>query len=52
MLLLQPPTVGKMHLAVAVGISAYTLGLRTMSTTAAKLITTLGKALYENRLEE
>lgn len=51
-LLLGPPGVGKTHLAVALGMSACALGLRTMFTTAAGLITTLGKALYENRLEE
>ena len=51
-LLLGPPGVGKTHLAVALGMSAYALALRTMFTTAAGLITTLGKALYENRLEE
>lgn len=46
------PGVGKTHLAVALGMSACALGLRTMFTTAAGLITSLGKALYENRLEE
>jgi DNA replication protein DnaC len=51
-LLLGPPGVGKTHLAVALGIQACALGFRTMFTTAAALITTLGKALYENRLEE
>ena len=51
-LLLGPPGVGKTHLAVALGLAACALGLRTMFTTAAGLITTLGKALYENRLEE
>jgi DNA replication protein DnaC len=51
-LLLGPPGVGKTHLAVALGMSACALGLWTMFTTAAGLITTLGKALYENRLEE
>lgn len=51
-LLLGPPGVGKTHLAVALGMSACALGLRTMFTTAAGLITTLGKALYENRLDE
>jgi DNA replication protein DnaC len=51
-LLLGPPGVGKTHLAVALGMAACALGHRTMFTTAAGLITLLGKALYENRLEE
>lgn len=51
-LLLGPPGVGKTHLAVALGLGACELGLRTMFTTAAGLITSLGKALFENRLEE
>lgn len=51
-LMLGPPGVGKTHLAVALGLKACELGLRTMFTTAAGLITMLGKALYENRLEE
>jgi DNA replication protein DnaC len=51
-LLLGPPGVGKTHLAVALGLTACALGQRTMFTTAAGLIATLGKALFENRLEE
>ena len=51
-LLLGPPGVEKTHLAVALGMHACALGLRTVFTTAAGLIATLGKALYENRLEE
>jgi DNA replication protein DnaC len=51
-LLLGPPGVGKTHLAVALGLKACEHGLRTMFTTAAGLIATLGKALFENRLEE
>lgn len=51
-LLLGPPGVGKTHLSVALGMEACRLGLRVSFTTAAALITTLGKALYENRLEE
>lgn len=51
-LFLGPPGVGKTHLSVALGLEACRLGLRVQFTTAAALITTLGKALYENRLEE
>ena len=51
-LLLGPPGVGKTHLSVALGLEACRLGLRVTFTTATALITTLGKALYENRLEE
>ena len=51
-LLLGPPGVGKSHLAVALGLKACEQGSRTLFTTAAGLITTLGKALAENRLEE
>lgn len=51
-LLLGPPGVGKTHLSVALGLEACRLGLRVMFTTATALITTLGKALYDNRLEE
>ncbi len=51
-LLLGPPGVGKTHLAVTLGLKACEQGYRTMFTTAAALIATLGKALYENRLEE
>ena len=51
-LLLDPPGVGKTHLAVALGLKACELGHRTTFTTTAGLITTLGKALYENRVEE
>jgi DNA replication protein DnaC len=51
-LLLGPPGVGKTHLSVALGMEACRLGLRVAFTTAAALITILGKALYENRLDE
>jgi len=51
-LLLGPPGVGKTHLAVALGIKACEQGVRTLFTSAAALITTLGRALVEGRLEE
>ena len=51
-LLLGAPGVGKTHLAVAIGLKACELGYRTLFTTAAGLIATLGKALAENRLDE
>jgi DNA replication protein DnaC len=51
-LLLGPPGVGKSHLAIALGLKACELGYRTLFTTAAGLIASLGKALGENRLDE
>jgi DNA replication protein DnaC len=51
-LLLGPPGVGKTHLAVALGLAACAQGYRTLFVTAAGLLTTLGKAQHENRLEE
>ena len=51
-LLLGPPGVGKTHLAVALGVKACAAGYRTLFSTAAALITTLTRALSENRLEE
>ena len=51
-LLLGAPGVGKTHLAVALGFKACGLGYRTLFTTAAGLIATLGKALAENRLDD
>ena len=51
-LLLGPPGVGKTPLSVALGLEACRLGLRVAFTTGTALITNLGKALYENRLEE
>ena len=51
-LLLGPPGVGKTHLAVALGIKACEQGVRTLFVTATALITTLGRALAEGRLEE
>jgi DNA replication protein DnaC len=52
LLLLGPPGVGKSHLAVALGLKACEQGVRTLFTTAAGLLATLGKAWSENRLEE
>ena len=52
LLLLGPPGVGKTHLAVALGIKACEQGVRTLFITATALITTLGRALAEGRLEE
>ena len=51
-LLLGPPGVGKTHLAVALGLKACEQGTKTLFMTAVGLITTLGKAYAENRLEE
>jgi DNA replication protein DnaC len=51
-LLLGPPGVGKTHLAVELGLKACELGLRNMFSTAAGLIASLGRALYEKGLEE
>ena len=51
-LFLGPPGVGKTHLAVALGMKACEQGVRTLFITATALITTLGKALAEGRLEE
>jgi DNA replication protein DnaC len=51
-LLLGPPGVGKTHLAVAVGLKACALGLRTLFMTATGLIATLAKAFAENRLDD
>ncbi len=51
-LLLGPPGVGKSHVAVALGLTACAQGVRTLFTTAAGLLATLGKAWSENRLEE
>ena len=52
LLFLGPPGVGKSHLAVALGMKACEQGIRTRFVTATALITTLGKALAEGRLEE
>jgi DNA replication protein DnaC len=52
LLLLGPPGVGKTHLAVALGMKACEQGVRTLFVTATALITTLGKALAEGKLDE
>jgi DNA replication protein DnaC len=46
------PGVGKTHLAIALGIKACEQGVRTLFISATALITTLGRALVEGRLEE
>jgi len=51
-LLLGPPGAGKSHLAVALGIKACEQSVRTLFVTATALITTLGRALAEGRLED
>jgi DNA replication protein DnaC len=51
-ILLGPPGVGKTHLAVGLGLKAIQHGYRVLFTTTATMITTLTKALGENRLEE
>ena len=51
-ILLGPPGVGKTHLAIALGIKAISQGYRILFTQATALITTLGKAYAENKLEE
>jgi len=51
-LFLGPPGVGKSHLAVALGMKACEQGVRTLFVTATALITTLGKALAERKIEE
>ena len=50
--MLGPPGVGKSHLAIALGIKACEQGVRTLFVTATALITTLGKALAEGKLDE
>jgi DNA replication protein DnaC len=52
LLLLGPPGVGKTHLALALGMKACEQGVRPLFVTATALITTLGKALAESKLDE
>lgn len=49
---LSPPGVGKTHLSVALDIEAIKLGHRTLFMSAQALLSTLARALAENRLEE
>ena len=49
---LEPPGVGKTHLAVALGIKAVTEGYRTYFIQAMLLIASLTRAYAENRIEE
>ena len=51
-IILGPPGVGKTHLAVSLGLKAIEAGYRVLFTTAANLITALGKAHAEGRLED
>lgn len=51
-IILGPPGVGKTHLSVALGIKAIEHGYRVLFVSAAHLISTLTKAVAENRLEE
>ncbi len=51
-LFLGPPGTGKTHLAVALGLKAIHLGIRTLFTSALGLVAALTKAYAENRFEE
>jgi DNA replication protein DnaC len=46
------PGVGKTHLAVGLGLKAIEHGYRVLFTTAATMLTTLGRALTEGRLDD
>jgi DNA replication protein DnaC len=46
------PGVGKSHLAIALGIKSCKQGVRTLFVAATALITTLGKAPAEGKLDE
>jgi DNA replication protein DnaC len=52
LVILGPPGVGKSHLAIGLGLKAIERGYRVLFTTAAAMITTLTRALTENRLED
>jgi len=49
---LGPPGVGKTHLAVALGMKAAEAGYRVLFTTATDVVSSLSKALTEQRFEE
>jgi len=52
LVILGPPGVGKSHLAIGLGLNAIERGYRVLFTTAAAMMTTLTRALTENRLED
>ena len=51
LVLLGPPSVGKTHLAVGLGLKAIEDGHRVLFTTAAAMLSTLTKALSEGRFD-
>lgn len=51
-MILEPPGVGKSHLAIGLGLKAIAQGYRVLFTTAAAMIATLTRALMEHRLED
>jgi DNA replication protein DnaC len=51
-LILGPPGTGKTMLGVGLGLKAAEAGRRVLFTTADDLVTALGRAFHENRLEE
>jgi DNA replication protein DnaC len=52
LLLLDPPGVGKTHLAIALGREVIQRGYTVLFTIAASLLAQLAKAQHENRLED
>jgi DNA replication protein DnaC len=52
LVILGPPSVGKSHLAIGLGLKAIAQGYRVLFTTAAAMIATLTWALTENRVED